>query len=98
MADLATRFKEAYDSVKGWTPTNGAPNNDEKLKMYALGKQALIGDCNTDRPGMLDFTGKAKWDAWDALKGKSKDDAMQEYIDELARQKEVYGDSAAASG
>ncbi|EOB00580.1 Acyl-CoA-binding protein, partial [Anas platyrhynchos] len=23
----------------------------------------------SDRPGMLDFKGKAKWDAWNALKG-----------------------------
>lgn len=23
------------------------------------------------RPGMLDFTGKAKWDAWEAKKGQS---------------------------
>lgn len=23
------------------------------------------------RPGMIDFTGKAKWDAWDKQKGKS---------------------------
>lgn len=31
--------------------------------------QANVGDCNTDKPGMLDFTGKAKWEAWNALKG-----------------------------
>lgn len=24
----------------------------------------------SERPGMLDFKGKAKWDAWSALKGK----------------------------
>lgn len=26
-----------------------------------------------DRPGMLDFKGKAKWDAWNSRKGKKKD-------------------------
>lgn len=25
----------------------------------------------TERPGMLDFTGKAKWDAWNAKKGNT---------------------------
>jgi len=24
---------------------------------------------STERPGMLDFTGKAKWDAWNGKKG-----------------------------
>ena len=93
---LEARFQEAYDSVKGWTPTNGEPSNEEKLKMYALAKQANVGDVNTSRPGMFDFTGKAKWDAWDKMKGKGKDEAMQEYVDELMRQKGVYGDAAKA--
>ena len=83
--------------MRAWKPTNGEPNNDEKLAMYSLGKQAKVGDCNTSRPGMFDFAGKAKWDAWDALKGKSQEDAMTEYIAELARQKGVYGDATAGS-
>ena len=29
---------------------------------------------------MLDLKGKAKWDAWNSNKGKSKDTAMEEYI------------------
>jgi diazepam-binding inhibitor (GABA receptor modulating acyl-CoA-binding protein) len=33
---------------------------------------------------MLDFKGKAKWEAWNKLKGKSKEQAQTEYI-ELAR-------------
>ena len=34
------------------------------LELYALFKQANVGDVNTARPGMMDFKGKAKWDAW----------------------------------
>merc|ERR1719172_401594 len=30
--------------------------------------------------GLLDPKGKAKWDAWDSNKGKSKETAMEEYI------------------
>ena len=73
-----------------------AEDQVEQLKMYALAKQANVGDVNTSRPGMFDFTGKAKWDAWDKMKGKGKDEAMQEYVDELMRQKGVYGDAAKA--
>lgn len=32
------------------------------------------------RPGAFDLKGKYKWDAWDALKGKSQEDAEKEYI------------------
>ncbi|KAJ3322227.1 hypothetical protein HDV06_003287 [Boothiomyces sp. JEL0866] len=56
------------------------PSNDDLLTLYALFKQATVGDCNTDRPGMLDFTGRAKWDAWNAIKGTSQADAETKYI------------------
>ena len=49
--------------------------DDKKLAIYGLFKQATVGDVNTSRPGMLDFKGKAKWDAWDAKKGMSQVDA-----------------------
>lgn len=55
--------------------------NDKKLEIYALYKQGLIGDVNTDRPGMLDLKGKAKWDAWAAKKGLAKEDAQRQYIE-----------------
>ena len=51
------------------------------LKIYALYKQASRGDADGERPGFADMVGRAKWDAWNGLKGKSTDDAMQEYID-----------------
>lgn len=44
-----------------------SPGNDAKLKLYGLFKQATVGPVNTKRPGMTDFVGKAKWDAWNAL-------------------------------
>uniref|UniRef100_A0A8C6UXC1 Acyl-CoA-binding protein n=1 Tax=Neogobius melanostomus TaxID=47308 RepID=A0A8C6UXC1_9GOBI len=47
------------------------PADDEMLKIYSLYKQASVGDVNTARPGMLDFTGKAKWDAWRSRKVQS---------------------------
>ncbi len=40
----------------------------------------MIGDVNTERPGMFDLKGKAQWDAWNANKGKSQEDAEKEYI------------------
>ena len=49
----------------------GALSNEEKLEFYALFKQGTVGDVNTERPGMLDMKGKAKWDAWKAKEGMS---------------------------
>ncbi|XP_030656841.1 acyl-CoA-binding protein isoform X4 [Nomascus leucogenys] len=44
-----------------------------------------------ERPGMLDFTGKAKWDAWNELKGTTKEDAMKAYINKVEELKKKYG-------
>ena len=76
---LKEQFDFAVEQVKT-LPSNGdGPSDDEKLKMYALYKQATVGDCNTTRPGMFDFVGKSKWDAWNAQKGVSTEDAMTGY-------------------
>jgi len=87
MADLETKFKAAADEV---TKLSSEPANDEKLSIYGLFKQGTVGDCNTQRPGMLDLKGKAKWDAWNALKGKSQDDAKNEYIAKVEELKGKY--------
>lgn len=57
------------------------PDNMTLLKIYALFKQASTGDVEGSRPGFTDMVGRAKYDAWDALKGTSKENAMQQYID-----------------
>jgi diazepam-binding inhibitor (GABA receptor modulating acyl-CoA-binding protein) len=48
------------------------PDNMTLLKIYALYKQATEGDVEGKRPGFTDMVGRAKYDAWAALKGKSK--------------------------
>ena len=57
------------------------PDNMTLLKIYALYKQASSGDVDGKRPGFTDMVGRAKWDAWNELKGKAADDAKQDYID-----------------
>ena len=56
------------------------PDNMTLLKIYALFKQGSTGDATGDRPGMTDFVGRAKFDAWANLKGTSQEDAMQQYV------------------
>ena len=57
------------------------PSNEVLLQMYSLYKQASEGDVAGSRPGMMDFKGRAKYDAWAKLKGKGQEDAKQEYVD-----------------
>jgi diazepam-binding inhibitor (GABA receptor modulating acyl-CoA-binding protein) len=57
------------------------PDNMTLLKIYALYKQASTGDTQEKRPGFTDMVGRAKWDAWNALQGTSKEGAMQQYVD-----------------
>lgn len=78
MADLKTRFEQA---VKDSKALPDKPDNMTLLKIYALYKQASAGDAEGKRPGFSDMVGRAKWDAWDAVKGQSSEEAMQAYID-----------------
>ena len=57
------------------------PTNDEKSKLYGLYKQATVGDVNVSQPYFFDVVGRAKWDAWNANKGTSQDEAKKKYIE-----------------
>jgi diazepam-binding inhibitor (GABA receptor modulator, acyl-CoA-binding protein) len=61
------------------------PKPDQLLELYSLYKQATVGDATGARPGMLDFKGRAKYDAWSSRQGTSKNAAMQAYVDVVAR-------------
>ena len=78
MADLKAQFEQAVAESKTLPEK---PDNMTLLKLYALYKQATAGDVEGKRPGFTDMVGRAKFDAWAELKGKSGDEAMQEYID-----------------
>jgi diazepam-binding inhibitor (GABA receptor modulating acyl-CoA-binding protein) len=78
MADLKAAFDQAVAESKTLPEK---PDNMTLLKIYALYKQATAGDVDGKRPGFADMVGRAKWDAWNELKGTSSEDAMQDYID-----------------
>ena len=78
MAKLKTAFDKAVTESKQLPEK---PDNMTLLKIYALYKQATEGDCEGKRPGFTDMVGRAKYDAWAAIKGKSSEAAMQEYVD-----------------
>jgi diazepam-binding inhibitor (GABA receptor modulating acyl-CoA-binding protein) len=81
MADRKTEFEAAVASSKNLSER---PDNATLLKIYALYKQASVGDNAEKKPGFGDMVGRAKWDAWNGLKGTTGEDAMQQYIDLIA--------------
>jgi diazepam-binding inhibitor (GABA receptor modulating acyl-CoA-binding protein) len=85
MSDLKSQFETAQADVK---KLDDDPGNAAKLKLYALFKQASAGDVDGKRPGMMDMVARAKWDAWNEVKGLSPETAMQAYIDFVEELKE----------
>ena len=78
MSDLNAQFEAAYERTQQLTKR---PDTATLLKLYSLYKQATEGDNTRPKPGFTDMVARAKWDAWNALKGTSGDDARQQYID-----------------
>ena len=82
MSDLKQKFEETVNFVQT-ADGDIELSNELKLKMYALYKQATEGDVSGKKPGMMDFIARAKFLAWEELKGSSSEDAMQTYINSV---------------
>ena len=77
MSDLQTQFEIAAEEVMELPQR---PDDKTLLRLYGLYKQATEGNIKGKRPGFTDVKGRAKYDAWSRLRGKSTDWAMQEYV------------------
>lgn len=75
-------FEEAVNKSK---TLSQRPSNEDLLSLYGLYKQATEGDVSSERPGGFDFKAIAKYDAWAGQKGKSQEEAKQEYINLVAK-------------
>ncbi|TRY74398.1 hypothetical protein TCAL_16864 [Tigriopus californicus] len=89
---LTEDFEQAAKEVS--EKINKTMTDDELKEIYAFYKQGSVGDINTERPGMLDFKGKAKWDAWNSKKGMAQDKAKEEYIAFAKKMMEKHGTRA----
>ena len=82
--ELLAAFESATDRAKELPHQP----NDVLLDLYGLFKQATEGDVAGEKPGMFDFKGAAKYDAWEKRRGMTKDEAMQAYIELVERLRE----------
>lgn len=74
---VSALFEEKAEAVKNLP---NKPSDAELLELYGLYKQATVGDNTTAKPGVFDFKGKYKWEAWEGRKGLSQEEAEQAYI------------------
>ena len=77
MSELQAQFKKATEEVMDLPER---PDDKTLLRLYGLYKQATEGNIKGKRPGFTDVKGRAKYDAWSRLRGKSTDWATQEYV------------------
>ncbi|KAG2226641.1 hypothetical protein INT45_005127, partial [Circinella minor] len=91
-------MSDHFEHASTFLNTHNVPlSNDQKLKVYSLFKQATVGDCNVSKPSLFEFVGRAKWDAWNELRGMSMENAKQTYVETVesfqvgwSRQEGVY--------
>ncbi|MGQ0384008.1 MAG: acyl-CoA-binding protein [Gammaproteobacteria bacterium] len=77
MPNLEERFHSAAAESKN---LKQRPDNETLLEIYSYFKQATEGDVSGGKPGAIDFVARAKYEAWQARKGMSRDVAMKAYI------------------
>lgn len=78
MQELERAFEQATQDVRGLPER---PDNATLLALYALFKQATVGDVDVPRPGFFDYVGSAKYEAWLRLKGMDRANAMRRYVE-----------------
>jgi diazepam-binding inhibitor (GABA receptor modulating acyl-CoA-binding protein) len=72
-------FEDKAQAIRDAKP---AMDDAQKAEIYGLFKQGSLGDNTVDKPGLMSgFEARGKWDAWEAKKGMSQDDAKQAYVD-----------------
>lgn len=77
--DLKEQFEKAATESKSLSEK---PSNEVLLQLYSLYKQSTEGDVSGEAPSNpFDFVNKAKYDAWSSLKGMTKEESMQQYVE-----------------
>ena len=88
---------DEFEQVAGKLRSTKVSSTETQLELYALYKQATCGPMPpTERaPSLLDFRGRAKWNAWLSLKQMRPDDARAVYI---ARAKQILAQADDSAG
>jgi diazepam-binding inhibitor (GABA receptor modulating acyl-CoA-binding protein) len=78
--ELIEEFNSAVSCVNNTLPKHPL-SNDVKLDFYKYYKQVTIGDCNITQPWGFQIEARAKWEAWNNIKGTTKENAILSYCE-----------------
>jgi diazepam-binding inhibitor (GABA receptor modulating acyl-CoA-binding protein) len=77
---IVTYFPSCSKTVEDYIRNGNELTNDDMLTFYSYFKQATIGNCNTQIPSFFQIKEKAKWNAWNNIKGMSSQTAKIMYV------------------
>ena len=85
---MSSFVRSASEKVSVWFAAAGReikclsvmPANLDLLALYGLYAQATKGDQTAKKPGWTNLKARGKWEYWQKHRGKSKAEAMREYI------------------
>ena len=77
MSSLEDEFRSAAEKSKN---LKNRPDDETILEIYSYYKQATEGDVTGEKPGAFNFVARAKYDAWAARSGMSREVAMKAYV------------------
>eukprot|EP00492_Amphilonche_elongata_P003847 TRINITY_DN4211_c0_g1_i1.p1 TRINITY_DN4211_c0_g1~~TRINITY_DN4211_c0_g1_i1.p1 ORF type:complete len:113 (+),score=40.50 TRINITY_DN4211_c0_g1_i1:36-374(+) len=80
ITDVEKEFRQCCFVLKNGKKSDKKPTNQQNLDMYKYFKQATEGDVKGTQPMMVFVQKRAKWDAWNSLKGASAEDAKKAYV------------------
>ncbi|KAH6561403.1 hypothetical protein BASA50_009506 [Batrachochytrium salamandrivorans] len=98
MDELQEAFIEAVAQIQAYKGPSFQTTS--LLKLYALFKVATLGQCTIARPGIFDFQGRAKWDAWNDISDMPQSLAKLQYVslvEELLNLRSETGDALSDS-
>lgn len=73
-------FRQFVSYVNSLPSNNGIVEDSDRLELYGLYKQSMIGDCDIEQPAVLNLEARAKYHQWKSLEGMNKHDAMKKYV------------------
>ncbi len=95
MSTVQEQFEQAVQFTSGKSgkklTRHADVSNERKLTLYKYFKQAKSGDVTGSQPWAIQVEARAKWDAWNSVKGTSTEDAMKAYVEEVEAQKTEFG-------
>ncbi|KAG2347815.1 hypothetical protein BDR05DRAFT_987201 [Suillus weaverae] len=84
---MSSQFEKAVAYVQGLDKQGAGPDSTTKLEAsYHYVEDPTVGDADPAKePSRLQFVERAKWVAWNGIKGMPKKEAEENYVKQLIK-------------